>query len=80
MLTSSKSSVTSYYDGTSSSPSSATGKSPFCHLSVTIMSPFSSDPTSIPGITIDMPDYDDMEYSGDFDSNEASGLTDDEDL
>jgi len=62
MLTSSKSSVTSYYDGTSSSPSSAT------------------DPTSIPGITIDMPDYDDMEYSGDFDSNEASGLTDDEDL
>lgn len=39
-----------------------------------------SDPTSIPGITIDMPDYDDMEYSGDFDSNEGSGLTDDEDL
>ena len=37
------------------------------------------DPTSIPGITIDMPDYDDMEYSGDF-SNEGSGLTDDEDL
>lgn len=44
------------------------------------MSTFSSDPTSIPGITIDMPDYDDMEYSGDFDSNEGSGLTDDEDL
>ena len=36
--------------------------------------------TLIPGITIDMPDYDDMEYSGDFDSNEGSSLTDDEDL
>jgi len=62
MHTSSESSATSYYDGTSSSPSSET------------------EPTSIPGITIDMPDYDDMEYSGDFDSNEGSGLTDDEDL
>ena len=49
------------------------------HLMSSFLSAFYLDPTSIPGITIDMPDYEDMEYSGDF-SNEGSGLTDDEDL
>ena len=48
--------------------------SPICHFCQHF-----SGSTSIPGITIKLPDYDDMEYSGDF-PNEGSGLTDDEDL